>query len=90
MPDYLFFQIPFAILDYEKAAGMVFLENIVMLLFWVFAGMQVMNLLVEKEKKKMDPLLPIVLIMAAVIIGFMLNTVAGTRENMNESVNWQS
>ena len=52
MIDYLFFRIPFAMLDYDKAAGMVFLENIVMLLFWVFIGMLVMNLLVRKDKQK--------------------------------------
>ena len=52
MPDYLFFRVPFAMLDYEKAAGMVFFENIVMLLFWVFISMQVMNLLIRMDKKK--------------------------------------
>ena len=52
MGDYLFFRIPFAILDYDKAAGMVFLENIVMLFFWVFIGMQVMNLMIRKDKKE--------------------------------------
>ena len=52
MIDYLFFRIPFAVLDYDKAAGMIFLENVVMLLFWVFIGIQVMNLLVRKDKQK--------------------------------------
>ena len=40
MPDYLFFRVPFAFLDYEKAGWMVFLENLLMLLFWVFIGSQ--------------------------------------------------
>ena len=43
MLDYLFFRVPFAMLDYNKAAGIVFLENIIMLLFWVFIGMQIIN-----------------------------------------------
>ena len=51
MTDYLLFRIPFAMLDYDKAAGLVFLENVVMLLSWVFIGMQVMNLLVRKDKQ---------------------------------------
>ena len=54
MTDYLFFRIPFAMLDYDKAAGMVFLENVVMLLFWMFIGMQVMNLLTGKDKKQVS------------------------------------
>ena len=38
MPDYLFFRVPFAFLDYEKAGWLVFLENLVMLLAWACAG----------------------------------------------------
>ena len=38
IPDYLFFRIPFAFLDYEKPAGLVLLENLLMLLFWAFLG----------------------------------------------------
>ena len=35
---YLLFRVPFAFLDYGKAAGVVLLENLLMLLFWVFVG----------------------------------------------------
>ena len=38
MTDYLFFRVPFAFLDYEKAGALVILENLLMLLFWAFAG----------------------------------------------------
>ena len=38
MPDYLFFKVVFAFLDYEKAGALVFLENILMLLAWAFTG----------------------------------------------------
>ena len=38
MTDYLFFRVPFAFLDYEKAGALVLLENVVMLLFWAFVG----------------------------------------------------
>ena len=40
MADYLFFRVPFAFLDYDKAGALVILENVVMLLFWAFAGTQ--------------------------------------------------
>lgn len=40
MPDYLFFRVQFAFLDYEKAGGLVLFENLLMLSFWAFAGTQ--------------------------------------------------
>ena len=40
MPDYIFFRVPFAFLDYEKAGWQVFLENLLMLSFWAFIGTQ--------------------------------------------------
>lgn len=36
--DYLFFQSAFAFLDYEAPAVLVFLDNVLMLLFWAFVG----------------------------------------------------
>lgn len=38
IPKYLFFRVPFAFLDYEKAGWLVFLENLLMLSFWAFIG----------------------------------------------------
>ncbi len=38
MTDYLFFRVPFAFLDYDKAGVLVILENVLMLLFWTFIG----------------------------------------------------
>lgn len=38
MPDYLFFQVAFAFLDYDKALATVFFENLMMLLSFVFIG----------------------------------------------------
>ena len=40
MQDYLFFRVPFAFLDYEKAGWLVFLENLLMLSFWALIGTQ--------------------------------------------------
>ena len=78
MPDYLFFRVLFAFLDYEKPAVLVFLENILMLLFWAFAGAQGALLFRKpygKESEKKNPLLPAVFVMAAVILGLVLNMV---------------
>ena len=36
--DYLFLRTRYAFLDYGKAAGLVFLENLLILLFWAFLG----------------------------------------------------
>lgn len=52
MPDYLFFRVAFAFLDYEKAPAQVFLENLLMLLFWVFIGAQTTNLCRAMSAKK--------------------------------------
>jgi len=51
MPDYLFFCVPFAFLDYEKAGILVFLENIIMLSSWVFIG-TVVAVLCRKSQLK--------------------------------------
>ena len=36
--NYLFFMTPFAFLDYDKAGALVFLENLLILLFWAYLG----------------------------------------------------
>ncbi|MBR1741503.1 MAG: SUMF1/EgtB/PvdO family nonheme iron enzyme, partial [Lachnospiraceae bacterium] len=75
MSDYLFFRVPFAFLDYGKAAALVFLENILMLLFWAFIGMEIFVLCKEAgktDKGKKNPLLPVCCMMAAVIIGLVM------------------
>ena len=48
--DYMFFRVPFAFLDYDKAAVLVFFENLMMLVFWVTAGWMLAELL-RTEKK---------------------------------------
>jgi len=74
MPDYLFFRVPFAFLDYEKAGALVFLENVLMLSFWAFIGAEVAflcrNSQIKTEDKK-NPLLPVVFIMGAIILGLI-------------------
>ena len=52
MPDYLFFRVPFAFLDYEKAGWLVFLENLLMLSFWAYIGMQAAQLLRKGNNRR--------------------------------------
>ena len=75
IPNYLFFRVPFAFLDYEKARGLVVLENLLMLSFWAFIGTQaalICRNAASKAEKKKNPLIPVAAIMAAVIIGVVL------------------
>ena len=51
IPDYLFFRVPFAFLDYDKAGWLVLLENLVMLSFWAFMGTQTALILRNMAKK---------------------------------------
>lgn len=79
VPDYLLFRAHFAFLDYEKAGVLVLLENLVMLLFWAFVGTEVAmlcrNSQVKAEDKK-NPLLPVVFIVSAIILGLIIHMVS--------------
>ena len=84
LPNYLFFRVPFAFLDYEKAGALVLLENVVMLLFWVFAGGQFALML----RRKGNPLLPVTLILAAVVIGLALNMAWPNQNDFGLDSDW--
>ncbi len=86
IPDYLLFKAPFAFLDYEKAAGMVLFENILMLLFWVFIGAQGVMLCRKaagKQGEKNNRLIHVVFIMAAIIIGLVLSMALPAEETQS-------
>lgn len=94
MPAYLFFKVPFAFLDYEKAGGLVFLENILMLLFWAFIGCQFSNILIAHKRKDdgrdKNPLIPVIFIMAAVIIGLVMNMAFAGQKDTSGAPDWGS
>ena len=71
MPNYLFFRVPFAFLDYEKAFWLVFLENALMLGTWAFLGAELGVLCMNRKKK---PALILGSIAAAAVLGLALNT----------------
>ena len=76
IPDYLFFRVPFAFLDYEKAAWLVILENLLMLSFWAFVGAEtaaICKTAVQKTETRKSFLLPVAAIIVSVIIGIVLN-----------------
>lgn len=97
MPDYLFFKVPFAFLDYEKAGGLALLENLLTLIFWAFTGAQAANLCrilsgkksEEAKGRKSNPLLPVLFILMSIVIGLVFNTILGLTGNIsNGSNNW--
>lgn len=80
IPKYLFFRVPFAFLDYEKSGILVFLENILILIFWVYIGTECSGLCINSQKRseyKKNPLLPVIFIMTSIILGLVLNMVSG-------------
>jgi len=86
MPNYLFFRVPFAFLDYEKAGALVLLENVVMLLFWAFVGCQAALLC----RRKGNPLMPVTLVLAAIVIGLALNAIWPNRNDVGFDSGWGS
>ena len=86
MPNYLFFRVPFAFLDYEKAGALVLMENVVMLLFWAFVGCQVALLC----RKKGNSLIPVTLILAAVVISLGMNMIWPGNNDIGFDPNWGS
>ena len=72
MPNYLFFRVPFAFLDYEKAFWLVFLENALMLSAWVFLGAELAVWCMRRKNRK--PALILGSIAAATVLGLLLNT----------------
>ena len=88
IPNYLFFRVPFAFLDYEKAGWLVFLENLLMLIFWVFIGSQIAGIIqatAQRVHTRKNPLIPVVIIMVSVIIGIVLMLLLPTAETQNSS-----
>lgn len=70
-PDYLFYRVPFAFIDYEKAVPLVLLEALLIAFFWVFAGAQLPKLL-RRGADKTAGLVSVIGILLAVIIGMGL------------------
>ena len=70
-PDYLFYRVPFAFIDYDKAIPLVLLESLLIAFFWVFVGAQLPTVL-NKHKDHRSKWLALLGIVLAVAIGASL------------------
>ena len=78
IPNYIFFKTHFAFLDYDKAAVLVFLENLTIEFFFAFLGVNIVRFIRSLNKKaepKKNPLVPIVCVLLAVLIGVIPNLI---------------
>ncbi len=89
--NYIFFKTHFALLDYEKSKSLIFLENLAMLVFWVFAGSQLSKLL-QKSKDKKISVKPLIWLSAVIIIGIVPSFAIGSNKDSSElnTSDWQA
>ena len=76
IPGYISFRTHFAFFDYDKTPVLVFLENLAEMFSFAFVGANAFRLirgLNSKTQEKKNPLLPVVCILLAVIIGLVPN-----------------
>lgn len=76
IPDYIFFRTPFAFLDFEKAAALVFLENLAILIAFTFLGAETASFIKAAQSKgnarKFRTFITAILVLAALLIGAAL------------------
>ena len=84
-PDYLFYRVPFAFIDYDKAVPLVLLEALLIAFFWVFIGAQLPKLL-NRRADTNRKLISLIGILLAVAIGMGLTFAfsAGNGDSWNE------
>ncbi len=84
-PDYLFYRVPFAFIDYDKAVPLVLLEALLIAFFWVFIGAQLPKLL-NRSAETNSKLISLTGMLLAVVIGIGLIFAfpAGNDSNWNE------
>ena len=84
-PDYLFYRVPFAFIDYDKAVPLVLLEALLIAFFWVFIGAQLPKLL-NRRADTNRKLISLIGILLAVVIGMGLTFAfpAGNEGSWNE------
>ncbi len=80
---YLSFRAAFAFFDYGKSGISVFGENILIMLFWVFAGTHTAFLCRKNsndESGKNNKFVSVIYVMAAVILGLVLNFAVSSKD----------
>lgn len=75
IPDYILFRTPFAFLDYDKSAALVFAENLAILITFAFLSAACASIIKAsntKSKRKGKVLTPVILVLIAAAIGAAL------------------
>ena len=75
-PDYLFWRVPFAFIDYGKPAALALSEALLIAFFWAFVGAQLPNLLTRGTDKG-GRLVPLIGVAAACALGAGLTAALG-------------
>ncbi len=90
IPGYITFRTHFALFDYDKAPVLVFLENLAVMFFFVFAGANTVRLIrsTGKVNKEKNPLVPVVSLLVAVVAGLVLFSVFGKSDSQAQISDW--
>ena len=84
-PDYLFYRVPFAFIDYDKAVLLVLLEALLISFFFVFIGAQLPGLLNRRLDKSSKLVSLIGILLSAVIgMGLIFAFPADSKDSWNE------
>ena len=70
----------------KKAAALVFLENLIIEFFFVFIGANIVRLIRslncrDQDQEKTRPIIPVVCVLLAVVIGLISNMLQGSENN---------
>ena len=84
-PDYLLWRVPFAFIDYDKAAPLVLLEALLIAFFWAFVGAQLPRLLRRAENTGRLVSLAGILLAVAIGVGSAFAVPAENEDSWNES-----
>lgn len=89
IPDYIFFRTPFAFFDYEKAAVLVFLENLAILTAFAFLGASIASLIKAAQSKgnarKSRTFITAILVLSALLICAALTVCTGGKKGTSPS-----
>lgn len=87
---YISFRTHFALFNYEKAPVLVFLENLAVMFFFVFAGANIVRIIKCTGKANIgkNPLVPVVSLLVSVVIGLVPLSVYGKSGNQAPAADW--
>ena len=90
IPGYITFRTHFALFDYDKSPVLVFLENLAVMFFFIFAGANTFRLIssIGKTDKGKNPLVPVVSLLVAVVTGLVPLSVSGKSGNQTPTADW--